>query len=80
MHGIIYPDSYLSLDEGRPLPGQISPLDTPDDYFRIRLICTLLDSCGMCFDRGSYMRKLDRFLTFFQVSLHNVGKFLADPL
>ncbi|KAG9058049.1 hypothetical protein FS842_002010 [Serendipita sp. 407] len=53
--------------EGRPLPGQISPIDAPDDYFRIRLICTLLDCCGMCFDRGSYKRKLDRFLTFFQL-------------
>ncbi|PVF99373.1 ARM repeat-containing protein [Serendipita vermifera] len=53
--------------EGRPLPGQISPIDAPDDFFRIRLVCTLLDACGMCFDRGSYKRKLDRFLTFFQL-------------
>jgi regulator of nonsense transcripts 2 len=59
----------ILADEGRPLPGQFSPLDTPDDFFRIRLVCTLLDSCGMCFDRGSYMRKLDRFLTYFQVSV-----------
>jgi regulator of nonsense transcripts 2 len=57
----------FTKDEGRPLPGQISPLDAPDDFFRIRLICTLLDACGMCFDRGSYKRKLDRFLNFFQV-------------
>ena len=55
-------------DEGRPLPGQVSVLDAPDDFFRIRLVCTLLDACGMCFDRGSYKRKLDRFLNFFQVS------------
>ncbi|KAG8813394.1 hypothetical protein FRC17_001599 [Serendipita sp. 399] len=53
--------------EGRPLPGQVSPIDTPDDYFRIRLVCTLLDCCGMCFDRGSHKRKLDRFLIFFQL-------------
>lgn len=54
-------------NEGRPLPGQVSAIDSPDDYFRIRLVCTLLDACGMCFDRGSYKRKLDRFLTFFQL-------------
>ncbi|TFK53931.1 transcription factor [Heliocybe sulcata] len=52
--------------EGRPLPRQPCPLDMPDDFFRIRLVCTLLDTCGMCFDRGSQKRKLDNFLTFFQ--------------
>jgi regulator of nonsense transcripts 2 len=39
----------------------------PDDFFRIRLVCVLLDACGMCFDRGSQKRKLDNFLIFFQV-------------
>lgn len=39
----------------------------PDDFFRIRLVCVLLDTCGMCFDRGSQKRKLDNFLVFFQV-------------
>lgn len=38
----------------------------PDDFFRIRLVCTLLDVCGMCFERGSAKKKLDFFLTFFQ--------------
>ncbi|KAI0700874.1 ARM repeat-containing protein [Cytidiella melzeri] len=52
--------------EGKPLPGQPCPLDMPDDYFRIRLICVLLDTCGMCFDRGTQFKKLDNFLTFFQ--------------
>jgi regulator of nonsense transcripts 2 len=54
-------------DEGRPLPGVVCPIDSPDDFFRIRLVCTLLDACGMCFDRGSHKRKLNQFLTFFQV-------------
>ncbi len=49
---------------GRPWPGQIAPLDAPDDYFRIRLICTLLDTCGVCFDRGALRRKLDDFLVY----------------
>ncbi|CAL1708255.1 unnamed protein product [Somion occarium] len=52
--------------EGRPVPGQPSPLDMPDDFFRIRLVCVLLDTCGMCFDRGTQQKKLDNFLTFFQ--------------
>jgi len=41
----------------------------PDDFFRLRLVCVLLDTCGMCFDRGSQKRKLDNFLVFFQVCL-----------
>lgn len=44
-------------------------MDMPDDFFRIRLVCTLLDVCGMCFERGLAKRKLDFFLTFFQVGL-----------
>ncbi|PGG95614.1 hypothetical protein AJ79_09950 [Helicocarpus griseus UAMH5409] len=31
---------------GIPAPGKINPLDMPDDFFRIRLVCTLLDTCG----------------------------------
>ncbi|KAI8994050.1 ARM repeat-containing protein [Trametes punicea] len=53
--------------EGRPTPGQPSPIDMPDDFFRIRLVCVLLDTCGMCFDRGSQEKKLDNFLIFFQM-------------
>jgi len=40
--------------------------DSPTDYFRIRLVCTLLDTCGQYFDRGSSKKKLDRFLLYFQ--------------
>lgn len=61
--------------EGRPLPGQMCPVDMPDDYFRIRLVCVLLDTCGMCFDKGTQQTKLDNLLTFFQLYL-----FSKDPL
>lgn len=44
-----------------------------DDFFRIRLVCVLLDTCGMCFDRGSQKRKLDNFLVFFQVCLFSIS-------
>lgn len=52
--------------EGHPLPRYPCPVDMPDDFFRVRLVCVLLDTCGMCFDRGSQKKKLDNFLTFFQ--------------
>ncbi|RAL12804.1 regulator of nonsense transcripts 2 [Aspergillus homomorphus CBS 101889] len=60
---------------GTPMAGKINPLDLPDDFFRIRLVCTLLDTCGHCFDRGSAKKKLDFFLTFFQYYMHT-----KDPL
>ncbi|KAG2345664.1 ARM repeat-containing protein [Suillus weaverae] len=52
--------------EGHPLPRQPCPMDMPNDFFRVRLVCVLLDTVGMCFDRGTQKRKLDNFLVFFQ--------------
>jgi regulator of nonsense transcripts 2 len=52
--------------DGRPFTGISSSIDVPDDFFRIRLVCALLDTCGMCFDRGHQKRRLDQFLNFFQ--------------
>ncbi|PGH15404.1 hypothetical protein AJ80_05588 [Polytolypa hystricis UAMH7299] len=60
---------------GIPAAGKLNALDLPDDFFRIRLVCTLLDTCGICFDRGSAKKKLDFFLAFFQYYL-----FTKDPL
>lgn len=62
-------------DGGTPVPGKVNPLDLADDYFRIRLVCTIVDTCGICFDRGSSRKKLDFFLTFFQYYL-----LTKDPL
>ncbi|THV02346.1 ARM repeat-containing protein [Dendrothele bispora CBS 962.96] len=72
--GIIF-DTLWSLvtfghPDGRPLPNQVCPLDMPDDFFRLRLVCALLDTCGMCFDRGNQKKKLDNFLVFFQYYIH----------
>ena len=55
---------------GTPTPDRLNSLDMPDDYFRIRLVCTVLDTCGLCFDRGAAKKKLDFFLTFFQYYIH----------
>ena len=50
----------------------------PDDFFRIRLVCVLLDTCGMCFDRGSQQKKLDNFLVFFQMYVLSKGALPMD--
>ncbi|KAF9908195.1 hypothetical protein EC991_010121 [Linnemannia zychae] len=54
-------------EQGRASPDHPSPIDAPHDCFRIRLVCTLLDTCGMCFDHGSSKIKLDSFLVLFQM-------------
>ncbi|OAL02894.1 ARM repeat-containing protein [Phaeosphaeriaceae sp. SRC1lsM3a] len=51
---------------GYARPGFYNPLDQSDDYFRIRLVCNLLESCGMYYDKGAAKKKLDFFLTYFQ--------------
>lgn len=51
----------VSLDANNP-----TPYDPPDHLFRIRLVCTLLDTCGHFFDRGNSKKRLDCFLIYFQ--------------
>ena len=63
---------------GMPNPGKTNLLDLPDDFFRLRLVCTILDTCGICFDRGSSRKKLDFFLTFFQYYLLTKGPLPMD--
>jgi regulator of nonsense transcripts 2 len=46
----------------------------PDDFFRIRLVATLLETCGIFFNRGAAGKKLDYFLSFFQVRTLGVKK------
>jgi len=57
----------FGYEGGRPKPGMINPMDLPNDFFRVHLVCALLDTCGDCFDRGSAKKKLDQFLALFQV-------------
>lgn len=77
---VMYETFYLVLTfgypGGRPRPGVRCPLDTPNDYFRIKLICTVFESntvIQMLDSHGSM--KLDLFLLFFQYYV-----FLKDPL
>ncbi|KAI1409155.1 ARM repeat-containing protein [Hypoxylon sp. FL1857] len=55
---------------GPPVPGRINPFDLPDDYFRIRLVATMLETCGMFFNRGAAGKKLDYFLSFLQYYIY----------
>ncbi|KAI9193580.1 armadillo-type protein [Polychytrium aggregatum] len=70
---VIFETLYLLLqfghDQGVARPGTHCLLDPPFDFFRVRLVCTLLESCGQCFDKGSSAKKLDHFLIFFQMYL-----------
>ena len=51
----------------------MNALDAPDDYFRLRLVCSLLETCGLYFDKGPAKKKLDFFLTYLQVrAAHSV--------
>lgn len=64
---VIFRTLYSFISFGVNQDGSASPLDPPEHLFRIRLVCTLLDTCGQYFDRGSSKKKLDCFLVYFQV-------------
>ena len=57
---------------------QHDQLDPPEDCFRIRMVITLLETCGRYFDRGSSKRKLDRFLVHFQRYVLSKGPLPLD--
>lgn len=47
-------------------PDFYSTFDPPENLFRLRLICVLLDTCGEFFNRGPGKLKLDCFILYFQ--------------
>ncbi|KAG8440022.1 hypothetical protein GDO86_005988 [Hymenochirus boettgeri] len=63
---VIFRTLYSFTSFGVNSDGSPSLLDPPEHLFRIRLVCTILDTCGQYFDRGSSKRKLDCFLVYFQ--------------
>ncbi|KFA61568.1 hypothetical protein S40285_03997 [Stachybotrys chlorohalonatus IBT 40285] len=72
-HPVIFDTMYKIMTfgyGGPPLPGRYNPFDPPDDFFRIRLVSTMLETCGMFFNRGAAGKKLDYFLSFFQYYVH----------
>ncbi|KAL7895388.1 armadillo-type protein [Trichoderma sp. SZMC 28014] len=72
-HPVIFDTMYkivLFGYNGPPVTGKYNPFDLVDDYFRIRLISIMLETCGMFFNRGAAGKKLDYFLSFFQYYVH----------
>ncbi|KAK4130777.1 ARM repeat-containing protein [Trichocladium antarcticum] len=72
-HPVIFDTMYKIMSFGHggpPVPGRINPFDQPDDFFRIRLVSTILETCGMFFNKGAAGKKLDYFLSFFQYYIH----------
>ena len=61
---IIFDALYTFISGGNERVG-ILP-DPPADFTRVRLVCTLLDTCGHYFDRGVTKKKLEVFLAHFQ--------------
>ncbi|KAF4634949.1 hypothetical protein G7Y89_g3148 [Cudoniella acicularis] len=72
-HPVIFDTMYRIMTFGHggpPVPGRINPFDMPDDFFRIRLVANLLETCGIFFNRGAAGKKLDYFLSFFQYYIY----------
>ncbi|KAF4552036.1 MIF4G domain-containing protein 1 [Elsinoe fawcettii] len=76
---LIFDTLYKLCNYGHPgghaRPGSICPIDLPDDFFRIRLVGALLETCGSFFEKGAVRRKLDFFLNFFQYYIYT-----KDPM
>ena len=56
----------------------MAQFDSSQDSFRIRLICTLLDSLGKFFNRGERKKQMDRFLIYFQRYIFSKSYVLMD--
>lgn len=80
---VIYETLYLFLTfghpKGKPIAGVYTPLDPPNDFFRIRLVCTLLETpkVGKLLDQNG-KEKVDLFLAFFQYYFFTKDKLSMD--
>ncbi|KAJ1657487.1 mRNA decay protein [Dispira simplex] len=63
---VVFDTLYTILTLGYPdphfYPGRYSPLDLPHDFFRVRLCCCLLDTCGVYFTTPQAQSKIGLFL------------------
>lgn len=60
-YGVFYPEPVQTLSQ---IP--LSQLDLPDNLFRIKLVCDLLETCGQYLNSGQDKKKLDCYLLFLQ--------------
>ncbi|PUZ76674.1 hypothetical protein GQ55_1G309400 [Panicum hallii var. hallii] len=74
---VVFETLYLIIVFGHGTPEQ-DVLDPPEDCFRIRLVITLLQTCGHYFSKGSSKRKLDKFLLHFQRYIISKGPLPLD--
>ncbi|AQK53766.1 Regulator of nonsense transcripts UPF2 [Zea mays] len=74
---VVFDTLYLIIVFGHGIVQQ-DVLDPPEDCFRIRLIITLLQTCGHYFSKGSSKRKLDKFLLHFQRYIISKGPLPLD--
>ncbi|RKP17864.1 ARM repeat-containing protein, partial [Rozella allomycis CSF55] len=51
---------------GLPVKDSLCQFESPNDLFRIRLCCTLLQTCGIYLEGPGIRKKLDAFLIFLQ--------------
>lgn len=70
-HHLVFDTLYLLLrfghPNGLPVPNAPCYLDAPDDFFRLRLCCVILEGCGACFSQGRSATKLDTWFIFMQM-------------
>jgi len=52
--------------------------DSKDDSFRIRMVCTCLDSLGKYFGKGPKESNMHRYLVQFQSYIHSKNYILMD--
>ncbi len=70
--GVIFRVLYSLITFGSsPTDDSVVSLDPPDHLLRVRLVCTILDTCGIYFNAGSNKKKLDYFFIYFQVIVFN---------
>lgn len=60
-YGVHYPEPEQALTQ---IP--MCHLDLPDNLFRVKLVCDLLETCGQYLSTGQEKKKLDCYLLFFQ--------------
>ncbi|KFK36817.1 hypothetical protein AALP_AA4G175200 [Arabis alpina] len=74
---VIFETLYLTLLYGHDT-SEKEVLDPPEDFFRIRMVIILLETCGHYFDRGSSKKRLDQFLIHFQRYILSKGHLPLD--
>jgi regulator of nonsense transcripts 2 len=83
-HQIVFDILYLLLRHGHPngvpVPNDQNAFDAPDDFFRLRLCCTILETCGVSFSAPKIVSKFETFLVFMQVIFPKVRCIFSQRL